>query len=268
RCVFQILKRHYARYTPELVAETCGCSVEEFLWYCEQICQNSGRDRTGAFVYAVGWTQHTVGVQMIRTAAIVQLLLGNVGRPGGAVRGWRRPASLRASPDIPTLFTAPPGYLPMPHTYDDGGLRDYIDRTSSPSGWWGGVDTFIVSLLKAWWGAAAREENDFCFSYLPRIDEDNSYYWTVRQMLQGKVKGYVVAGENLAVGSANGRANRLALGKLDWLVVRDLLEIETAAFWDDSPPIESGEPKARESPTPGVFLPAAAHGQKGGTFTN
>ena len=268
RCVFQILKRHYARYTPELVAETCGCSVEEFLWYCEQICQNSGRDRTGAFVYAVGWTQHTVGVQMIRTAAIIQLLLGNVGRPGGGVMALRGHASIQGSTDIPTLFNVLPGYLPMPHTYDDGGLRDYIDRTSSPSGWWGRVDTFIVSLLKAWWGAAAREENDFCFSYLPRIDEDNSYYWTVRQMLQGKVKGYVVAGENLAVGSANGRANRLALGKLDWLVVRDLVEIETAAFWYDSPEIESGELKTEEIPTEVFFLPASAHVEKDGSFTN
>src|SRR5215831_7725036 len=268
RCVFQILKRHYARYTPELVAETCGCSVEEFLWYCEQICQNSGRDRTGAFVYAVGWTQHTVGVQMIRTAAIIQLLLGNVGRPGGGVMALRGHASIQGSTDIPTLFNVLPGYLPMPHTYDDGGLRDYIDRTSSPSGWWGRVDTFIVSLLKAWWGAAASEENDFCFSYLPRIDDDNSYYWTVRQMLQGKVKGYVVAGENLAVGSANGRANRLALGKLDWLVVRDLVEIETAAFWYDSPEIESGEPKTEEIPTEVFFLPASAHVEKDGSFTN
>ena len=268
RCVFQILKRHYARYTPELVAETCGCSVEEFLWYCEQICQNSGRDRTGAFVYAVGWTQHTVGVQIIRTAAIVQLLLGNVGRPGGGVMALRGHASIQGSTDIPTLFNVLPGYLPMPHTYDDGGLRDYIDRTSSPSGWWGRVDTFIVSLLKAWWGAAAREENDFCFSYLPRIDDDNSYYWTVQQMLQGKVKGYVVAGENLAVGSANGRANRLALGKLDWLVVRDLVEIETAAFWYDSPEIESGELKTEEIPTEVFFLPASAHVEKDGSFTN
>ena len=268
RCVFQILKRHYARYTPEFVAKTCGCSVDEFLWYCEQVCRNSGRERTGAFVYAVGWTQHTVGVQMIRTAAIIQLLLGNIGRPGGGVMALRGHASIQGSTDIPTLYNILPGYLPMPHTHDYGGLQDYIDMTSSPTGWWGKMDTYIVSLLKAWWGAAATKENDFCFSWLPRIDDDNSNYWTVQQMLQGKVKGYIVAGENPAVGSANGKANRLALAKLDWLVVRDLVEIETASFWYDSPEIESGELKAEEIATEVFFLPASAHVEKDGSFTN
>jgi formate dehydrogenase major subunit len=268
RCVFQILKRHYARYTPEFVAKTCGCTVDEFLWYCEQVCSNSGRERTGAFVYAVGWTQHTVGVQMIRTAAIIQLLLGNIGRPGGGVMALRGHASIQGSTDIPTLYNILPGYLPMPHTHDYGGLQDYIDMTSSPTGWWGKMDTYIVSLLKAWWGAAATKENEFCFSYLPRIDDDNSNYWTVQQMLQGKVKGYIVAGENPAVGSANGKANRLALAKLDWLVVRDLVEIETASFWYDSPEIESGELKTDEIATEVFFLPASAHVEKDGSFTN
>jgi formate dehydrogenase major subunit len=268
RCVFQILKRHYARYTPEFVAETCGCSVEEFLWYCEQVCRNSGREHTGAFVYAVGWTQHTVGVQYIRTAAIIQLLLGNVGRPGGGVMALRGHASIQGSTDIPTLYNILPGYLPMPHTDSAGDLQGYIEATSSRTGWWGKMDTYIVSLLKAWWGAAATKENDFCFSYLPRIDDDNSNYWTVQQMLQGKVKGYIIAGENPAVGSANGKANRLALAKLEWLVVRDLVEIETASFWYDSPEIESGELKTEEIATEVFFLPAASHVEKDGSFTN
>jgi len=239
RCVFQILKRHYARYTPELVAETCGCSAGEFLAVAQALCDNSGPERTGSFVYAVGWTQHTVGVQLIRTAAIIQLLLGNVGRPGGGVMALRGHASIQGSTDIPTLYNILPGYLTMPHTEEYGGLDGYIEQTTSPGGWWGKADTFIVSLLKAWWGAAATAENEFCFSYLPRIDKDHSTYWTVQQMLQGKVKGYLVVGENPAVGSANGRAQRLGLAKLDWLVVRDFVEIETAAFWHDSPEIES-----------------------------
>jgi formate dehydrogenase major subunit len=224
RCVFQILKRHFARYTPEFVADACGCSVEEFLWHCETLCERSGRDRTGAFVYAVGWTQHTVGVQIIRTAAIIQLLLGNVGRPGGGVMALRGHASIQGSTDIPTLYNILPGYLTMPHTEHYGGLQGYIDQTTAPGGWWGNAGAYMVSLLKAWWGAAATKENDFCFEYLPRIDQDNSNYWTVQQMLQGKVKGYMVVGENPAVGSANGKAQRLGLAKLDWLVVRDLVE--------------------------------------------
>jgi formate dehydrogenase major subunit len=268
RCVFQILKRHYARYTPEFVAETCGCSVDEFLWYCEELCRNSGRERTGAFAYAVGWTQHTVGVQYIRAAAIIQLLLGNIGRPGGGIMALRGHASIQGSTDIPTLYNILPGYLPMPHTHDYGGIDDYIERTSAPSGWWGKMDTYIVSLLKAWWGAVATKENDYCFSYLPRIDDDNSAYWTTQQMLQGKVKGYIVAGENPAVGSANGKAQRLGLAKLDWLVVRDLVEIETASFWYDSPEIESGELQTEEIGTEVFFLPASSHVEKDGSYTN
>jgi formate dehydrogenase major subunit len=123
-------------------------------------------------------------------------------------------------------------------------------------------------LLKAWWGPNATEENDFCFEYLPRIDDDNSNYWTVQQMLQGKVKGYIVAGENPAVGSANGRVNRLALSKLDWLVVRDLVEIETAAFWYDSPEVETGELVPEQIPTEVFFMPASSHVEKDGSFTN
>ena len=268
RCVFQIVKRHYARYTPEFVADTCGCSVEEFLWYCEELCRNSGRERTGAFAYAVGWTQHTVGVQCIRAAAVVQLLLGNMGRPGGGIMALRGHASIQGSTDIPTLYNTLPGYIDMPHVDDAPDLAAFVEEHTAPAGWWGKLDTYVVSLLKAWWGAAATEDNDFCFSYLPRIDDDNSNYWTVRQMLQGNVKGYIVAGENPAVGSANGKANRLGLAKLQWLVVRDLVEIETASFWYDSPEIESGELKTGEIATEVFFLPASSHVEKDGSFTN
>jgi formate dehydrogenase major subunit len=268
RCVFQILKRHYARYTPEMVASTCGCTVEEFLWYCEEVCRNSGPDRTGAFCYAVGWTQHTVGVQIIRAASIVQLLLGNIGRPGGMILALRGHASIQGSTDVPTLFDLLPGYLTMPHTKDYGGLREYIEMSTAPTGWWGKADAYIVSLLKAWWGPNATAENDFCFDYLPRVDDDNSSYWTVGRMLRGNVKGYLVAGENPAVGSANGKAQRLGLARLDWLVVRDLVETETAAFWYDSPEVESGELTPQRIPTEVFFLPASSHLEKDGSFTN
>jgi formate dehydrogenase major subunit len=268
RCVFQILKRHYARYTPELVADACGCTVEEFLYVARKLCESSGREHTGAFAYAVGWTHHTVGVQIIRAACIVQLLLGNIGRPGGGIVALRGHASIQGSTDIPTLFNTLPGYLQMKHVDDAPTLKDYIEENSAPAGWWGKLDTYIVSLLKAWWGSHATADNDFCFDYLPRIDEDNSNYWTVAQMLKGKVKGYIVAGENPAVGSANARANRLALAKLDWLVVRDLVEIETAAFWYDSPEIESGELRTEDIATEVFFLPASTHVEKDGSFTN
>jgi formate dehydrogenase major subunit len=267
-CVFQILKRHYRRYTPEFVARTCGCSVDDFLYVAEKLCENSGRERTGAFAYAVGWTQHTVGVQIIRTAAVIQLLLGNIGRPGGGIMALRGHASIQGSTDIPTLYNTLPGYLQMKHVDDSKTLQGFVDENTAPGGWWGNVDAYMVSLLKAWWGSHATAENDYCFDYLPRIDDDNSNYWTVQQMLEGKVKGYIVAGENPAVGSANGRVNRLALSRLDWLVVRDLVEIETAAFWYDGPEVETGELSPGQIPTEVFFMPAASHVEKDGSFTN
>src|SRR5205823_2591738 len=267
RCVFQLLKKHYRRYTPEVVSQICGCTKEQFLEVAEALCENSGRERTSAIVYSVGWTQQTLGAQYIRTAAIIQLLLGNEGRPGGGIIALRGHASIQGSTDIPTLYNTLPGYIDMPHVEDDVGLYPWIDHHKTQGGWWNKLDTYLISLLKAWWGPHATAENEFCFSYLPRIDDDNSAYWTVLQMLDGKVKGYFVIGENPAVGSANGRAQRLALSKLDWLVVRDFVEIETAAFWYDSPEIESGELKTDEIGTEVFLLPAASHVEKDGSFT-
>src|SRR5262245_28364430 len=214
RCVFQIIKRHFARYTPEFVADACGCSVADFLYVAEALCASSGPEKTGAFTYAVAWTQHTVGVQMIRAAAIIQLLLGNVGRPGGGIIALRGHASIQGSTDIPTLYNTLPGYIDMPHTEDATELDKWIEFHRTQAGWWNRLDTYLVSLLKAWWGETARKENEFCFSYLPRIDDNNSHYWSVQQMLRGKVKGYFVIGENPAVGSANGGAQRRGLAKL------------------------------------------------------
>jgi formate dehydrogenase major subunit len=268
RCVFQLLKKHYSRYTPETVAAICGCSVADFLEIAENVCRNSGPERTGAFVYAVGWTQHTVGVQYIRTAAIIQQLLGNVGRPGGGVMALRGHASIQGSTDLPTLYNLLPGYLPMPHAHVYSGYRDYVEKNSSPTGWWGHMEAYFVSLMRAYFGKSVSAENDWGFDWLPRIDKDDSTYRTVLQMLDGNVKGFIVVGENPAVGSANSRLHRLAMAKLDWLVVRDLVEIESAAFWYDSPEIESGELTTEEIPTEVFFLPAAAHTEKDGSFTN
>jgi formate dehydrogenase major subunit len=268
RCVFQILKRHYQRYTPEFVAETCGCSVEDFLEVCEALVANSGRERTSAFVYSVGWTQHTVGVQYIRGAAIIQQLLGNMGRPGGGIIALRGHASIQGSTDIPTLFETLPGYLPMPGTQRYGSFEKFVEMNTARTGWWGNFRAYWVSLMKAYFGEHATADNDWLFKRMPRIDNDNSVYWTFAQMLEGKVKGYLIAGENPAVGNANGKANRLGLAKLDWLVVRDLVEIESASFWYDSPEIETGELVTSEIPTEVFFLPAAAHTEKSGSFTN
>ena len=227
-----------------------------------------GRERTSAFAYAVGWTQHTVGVQYIRTAAIIQLLLGNIGRPGGGILALRGHASIQGSTDIPTLYNILPGYIPMPHSHAHQDLDTFLELNRAPSGFWGNMDTYTVSLLKAWWGAHATAENDFCFDYLPRITGDHSAYQSVLDMLDHKVKGYIVVGQNPAVGSANSGLHRKALAELEWLVVRDTVETETAAFWHDSPEVRRGELRTADIGTEVFFLPAAAHTEKDGSFTN
>jgi formate dehydrogenase major subunit len=268
RCVFQLLKRHYARYTPEAVEQVCGVPREQFLAVAEALCQNSGRERTSAWVYSVGWTQHTVGVQYIRAAAIIQLLLGNMGRPGGGILALRGHASIQGSTDIPTLYNILPGYIPMPHAHAHNDLTQFVEMNSAPSGFWGHMDAYTVSLLKAWWGAHATADNDFCFDYLPRITGDHSIYPAVLGMLDHTVKGMIVVGENPAVGSANSGLHRKAMAELEWLVVRDLVEIESAAFWYDSPEVKRGELRTQDIGTEVFFLPAASHVEKDGSFTN
>jgi formate dehydrogenase major subunit len=267
RCVFQILKRHFARYTPERVADICGVSEAAFLEVAESLCENSGRERTSCISYAVGWTQHTVGVQMIRAGAIVQTLLGNIGRPGGGMLALRGHASIQGSTDIPTLYNILPGYLPMPNAHAHDDLACYIASHGAETGLWGRMDAYMVSLLKAWWGDAATAENDFAFGHMPRIDGDHSSYSTMVRMRDGGVDGFFVMGENPAVGSANARLNRLAMSQLKWLVVRDFQEIETASWWYRGPEVETGEMRPEDVGTEVFFLPAATHIEKDGSLT-
>jgi formate dehydrogenase major subunit len=267
RCVFQILKRHYARYTPEMVEQVCGISPDQFARVAEALTSNSGRERTSAICYAVGWTHHSVGAQMIRASAILQTLLGNIGRPGGGIMALRGHASIQGSTDIPTLFNILPGYLPMPHAGQHESLDAWVGDDEGKAGFWGNIRPYSVSLLKSYWGDAATPENDFCFDYLPRVTGDHATYTTVKGMLEGRCKGYFVVGENPAVGSANGKMQRLGLANLDWLVVRDLQMIESATFWKDGQEIETGELVTEEIGTEVFFLPAASHVEKAGSFT-
>jgi len=267
RTVFQILKRHFARYTPEMVSEVCGVEPEVFEQVARWVTENSNRDRTTAWVYSVGWTQHSVGAQYIRTASILQALLGNIGRPGGGIMALRGHASIQGSTDIPTLFNLLPGYLPQPHSLQHGNLDEYVADAEGKAGFWGNKRAYMVSLLKAWWGEHATAENDFCFDYLPKIDGDHSSYQTIADMIEGKVSGYFLVGENPVVGHPNGRMNRFGLANLDWLVVRDLQMIESATFWKESPEIETGELAPETIATEVFFMPAASHVEKEGTYT-
>jgi formate dehydrogenase major subunit len=268
RCVWQILKRHYASYTPEMVERVCGVPQDIFAKVCELFVANSGRERTTSFVHGVGWTQHTIGSQYIRAASILQLLLGNMGRPGGGVMAMRGHASIQGSSDIPTLFDTLPGYIPMPHAHKHDDLDAFLMADAPARGFWGNMRDYTVSLLKAYWGESAREENDYRYDYLPRLTGSHSTYDTTMEMVAGKVKGFFLFGQNPAVGSANTRMQRLGMSKLDWLVVRDFSLIESATWWKDGPEIESGEMRTEDIGTEVFFFPAAAHIEKEGTFTN
>jgi formate dehydrogenase major subunit len=269
RCAYQLLKRHFSRYSPEMVERACGVPRERFEEVCRAWTENSGRERTTALVYAVGWTQHSVGVQYIRTGAIIQLLLGNVGRPGGGVMAMRGHANIQGATDIPTLFNLLPGYLPMPNHAQHATFRQWVDSIRHPGqkGFWSNAEAYAVSLLKAYWGDAATPENDYGYGYLPRMTGDHGTYRQVLDMIDGKIKGYFLVGENPAVGSAHGKAQRLGMANLDWLVVRDLYMIESATFWKDSPEVATGEIAPEACRTEVFFLPAASHVEKEGTFT-
>lgn len=268
RCVFQILKRHFQRYTPEMVEEICGTPQELFLKIAETLCENSGRERTSAICYAVGWTHHLTGPQIIRAASILQMLLGNIGRPGGGILALRGHASIQGSTDIPTLYNILPGYLTMPRAKQDTNFEKYCEHEIAQSGWWGESKKYLVSLFKAWWGDHATEQNGWCFDYLPRLTGDHSHMTTVVNQIDGVVKGYFIMGENAVVGSPNAGLQREGLRNLEWCVVRDLAMIETAEFWKTSPEHDRGEVRTEDIATEVFFFPAAAHTEKEGSFTN
>ncbi|MBW3561785.1 MAG: molybdopterin-dependent oxidoreductase [Actinobacteria bacterium] len=267
-CVFQILKRHFSRYTPEVVEDVCGIPAERFQQVAETLVANSGRDRTSAFCYAVGWTQHTVGVQYIRTASILQLLLGNIGRPGGGILALRGHASIQGSTDIPTLYNLLPGYLPVPHATHDTSLDEYVEYNGSATGYWADFRSYAVSLLKAYFGDAATPDNDFCYDHLPHQSGDHSHMTTVAAMADGIVEGYFIMGENPVVGSMHGALHRKAARNLKWCVVRDFYPTESAEFWRKGPEFDRGEARPEDCDTEVFFLPAAAHSEKDGAFTN
>src|SRR5262249_14430142 len=268
RCVFQTLRRHFARYTPEMVEKICGISPTLFHKVAEALVAASGPDKSAAICYALGWTQHSKGVQIIRTAAILQLLLGNIGRPGGGILALRGHASIQGSTDIPTLYDTLPGYLPMPR--GDGSettLRDYLAAHTKRTGLWNSVPAYFISLLKAYYGKNATAENDFGYDWIPKITTNHSYFEYLYDMADGKMEGMFMMGQNPAVAAANSRFERTSFSKLKWLVVREMVEIEAATFWRDSPEIKRDELRAEDIETEVFLFPAAGHAEKEGAFT-
>jgi formate dehydrogenase major subunit len=283
RCVLQVMRRHFDRYTPDNVAAICGCRPDDVVKVAELMSRNSGPERTSNLAFALGFTQHSTGPQTIRAASILQLLLGNVGRPGGGLTALRGHANVQGATDIPTMFNTLPNYLPMPHasaanaTLDDyvanghssgarrGDVTDGLWKVETVQGPFAtGFETAIVSLLKAWYGDAATAANEYGYQWLPKIDEDMSEMAIIEKMQRGEIDGLFLFGQNIAVSGPNAGMRRDAMRKLKWLVVLDLFETESASVW-------YADPKGPDPASVGTevfLLPVAASTEKDGTMVN
>jgi formate dehydrogenase major subunit len=276
RSVFQLLKQQYSRYTPEMVERITGIPRDQFLKAADlftSIRKDGNMKKAGTIIYAVGWTQHTSGTQIIRTAAILQLLLGNVGRSGGGVNALRGHSNIQGATDMGGVFDIFPGYLKIPSPIDID-LATFLKRTtptpSKPAEWdsynyWSNTPKFMVSFLKSLYGDSAKKENDFNYHFLPKIDRKFSWTEMWDEMYAGKVKGLIAFGMNGVAIGPNSRKNIEALKKADFLVVCDLYPEETAAFWQ-SPGITKDDMKKINTTV--YRLPGAGFSEKDGTFVN
>ncbi len=268
RCVFQLVKDHFKRYTPEMVEQVTGCPRDTFMKVAETILENSGRERTTSFAYAVAWTQHTNGPQVIGCCALLQLLLGNMGRPGGGIMALRGHASIQGSTDVPTLYHSIHGYMPAPSALKDHQtLRDYLATEGVATSYWANMPKFLVSYFKSMYGDAATAENDFGYDWHPKITGDHSHMPMFVAMADGLVKGMLCIGQNPAT-SLNAALERRGMRNLEWLVVKDNFLTETATYWKRAPEVEAGEVKPADVGTEILFFPSAQVAETEGSFTN
>ncbi len=269
RCVFQLLKRHFSRYTPEKVSEITGTPVEDLEKVYELYAQTGAKDKAGTIMYAMGWTQHTVGVQNIRAMAIIQLLLGNIGVPGGGVNALRGESNVQGSTDHCILFHIWPGYLKTPKASQAtlaAYNKAYTLTTNDPlsANWWSNYPKYSVSLLKSFFGGNATKDNDFGYAWLPKLDDGQNCSWLnlFDSMYEGEIKGFFAWGQNPACSGANSNKVRQALGRLDWMVNVNLFDNETASFW------KGPGMNPQDIQTEVFVLPCAASMEKEGSITN
>jgi formate dehydrogenase major subunit len=236
RCVYQLLKRHYARYTPEIVESVCGTPKEKFLQICEMIGSTATPTRAMTIMYALGWTQHSIGSQMIRAGAMVQLLLGNIGVAGGGMNALRGHSNIQGLTDLGLLSNLLPGYLTLPGEKEQDynkyvAARAYKPLRPNQLSYWQNYNKFYVSLMKAWWGDAATADNHWGYDYLPKLDKGYDMLQTFQLMNQGKINGYICQGFNPLAASPNKAKTNASLAKLKFLVIMDPLATETSEFW-------------------------------------
>lgn len=273
RCVYQLMKKHYSRYTPEMVSKICGTPKDKFLKVAELIGTTSTPDRVMTILYALGWTQHTVGSQMIRAMAIIQLLLGNVGRHGGGVNALRGHANVQGITDMNAVAGVLPGYMRGPTDADQDATRAGYLEARTPKALRPGSMNFPqnfpkwhTSLMKAWYGAAATKENDFAYDWLPKTDRAYDILATFELMHQGKMNGMIIQGFNPLAALPNKKKLAAALSKLKYLVIVEALRTETAEFWKDFGEYHSVKPE--DIKTEVFRLPASCFAEDTGTFTN
>jgi formate dehydrogenase major subunit len=262
--VFQLLRRQYTRYTPEMVERVCGIPRAKFEEVAQLFCGNSGPEKTGSITYALNLTQHTTGVENIRSLCMLQLLLGNVGRPGGGVVALRGHANVQGATDLELLYHELPGYMAMPLRDLHPDLKTYLEKETPKGGYWVNKPKFFVSLLKAFYGDAATKDNDFGYDWIPKRAKADAYshQHIFVDMYNGVIKGFLADGQNPAVGGPNAKLARAAMQKLDWLVVKDIFLTETADIWK-APGV-----KPKDVKTEVFFLPAAPAAEKDGSLTN
>jgi len=269
QCVYQLLKKHYSRYDVDTVSQITGTPKEDLLKVYETYAATGEAGKAGTIMYAMGWTQHTIGTQNIRTMAIIQLLLGNMGVSGGGVNALRGESNVQGSTDHCLLFHILPGYLKTPRA-SDVDLKTYNEhytpKTNDPlsANWWGNYPKYSTSLLKSFYGENATKENDFGYSWLPKLDDGGNYSWLVLfdEMYKGKIKGFFAWGQNPACSGANAGKVRKALENLDWMVNVNLFDNETGSFWR-GPGADPSKIK-----TEVFLLPCAASMEKEGSITN
>jgi formate dehydrogenase major subunit len=267
--VLQLLKKQYSRYTPDLVSQITGMPKGKVLKIYETYSSTGATGKAGTIMYAMGWTQHTVGTQNIRTMAIIQLLLGNMGVSGGGVNALRGESNVQGSTDHCLLFHILPGYLKTPRAalptltaYNDKFTPKTADSKSA--NWWGNYPKYSVSLLKAFFGDKATSSNDFGYAWLPKLDDGQNASWLMLfdEMYKGKFSGFFAWGQNPACSGANANKNRIAMAKLDWMVNVNIFPSETSDFW-------RGPGMRPKSIKTEVFrLPCAVSFEKEGSITN
>ncbi|KUK40792.1 MAG: Formate dehydrogenase, alpha subunit [Clostridia bacterium 62_21] len=262
-CVFQILKRHVSVYDIPTVCKITGAPEDAVRQAYEIFCATGKPDKTGCLIYCMGVTQHTYGTQNCRATCMVQLLLGNVGRPGGGVNPQRGQSNVQGACDIGILYHVLPGYVGVPDAAKHPTLKDYIEKETPKSGYWTNKPKFLVSMLKAWYGDKATPENDFCYAWLPKLDgKDQSHIAIFERMAEGKVQGFFSWGQNPLVAGPSAAQEAEAMENLEWLVVVDPFESETAAFWKRP----GADPKKIKTEV--FLLPVAVSYEKEGTITN